>query len=364
MWRTGNQPSRARSGFTLVELLVVIAIIGILIALLLPAVQAAREAARRSQCTNNLKQLGLALHNYADSNKEALGYNSDRIVNTPPEQVKDFSWIVSVLPYLEQQPLYDQFNFNDPGANVGTIPGPNGVTNAALRQTILPAVICPSNDQTELRQNQGSGYSNIGGGPPAGGLDYVGSLGHVWAGWNDCGAVPDFESSDPDFPPGDPNNRFRKGSLGTPWIGWSDGEQANCNGVFQQRGGRRLRDIIDGTSNTVAVFEDLHWNGYSVTGGPFNTNANSDSAWACPVAAVRSLRNPINNRNPAWWQPSAIGDPNRGDWRCHGWSSRHPGGAQALLADGSVHFFSETMDHFVRYAIATRKGGETVAATQ
>ncbi|MFV1968740.1 MAG: DUF1559 domain-containing protein [Pirellulaceae bacterium] len=351
MWQFWKSRCRERRAFTLVELLVVIAIIGILVALLLPAVQAAREAARRMSCSNNMKQLGLALHNYADKYKEALGFNSDRINDAvyTSAQVKDFSWIVSVLPYLEQQPLYDQINFEDIGSNIGTVVGANGITNAQLRQTVLSVVICPSNDQEPLRQNQGVGYAGINNGGPAGGTDYVGSLGHVWAGWRDCGAVPDFETSDPDYAPGDPNNRFRKGSQGTPWIGWSDGEQANCNGVFKQRGNFRLRDILDGTSNTIAVFEDYHWRGGN--GALFDTNANTDSAWISPISSVGNLRNPMNNKNPAWQQGA-------GDWRCHGWSSNHPGGAQSVRADGSTRFHSETMDHWVRYALATRKGRE------
>src|SRR6187455_2025518 len=100
-----------RQGFTLVELLVVIAIIGILVALLLPAVQAAREAARRSQCTNNLKQLGLAVHNYADQNKVLPG-----MTVWPTAQVESwgwsYSWMVAILPNIEQGPLYNAFNFS------------------------------------------------------------------------------------------------------------------------------------------------------------------------------------------------------------------------------------------------------------
>lgn len=348
---SGPERSRhSRQGFTLVELLVVIAIIGILVALLLPAVQAAREAARRSQCSNNLKQLGLAIHNYADKYKEKMPYNCDpawsrRFGSFNAGQnpgiagpARSFSWIVAALPYFEQQALYDKIDkYNE--NHVGTI-------NLALRQTILEGLICPSNDQEPLRQNQNEGYTNgSGGGPPAAGTDYEGNLGHVWSGWRDCGNVPDF--------PHPPGNEFVKGSIpGTPWI---DGDWAidfpRYQGCFVYQGSARLADLIDGTSNTIAVFEDMHWNGGQ--GLKFDRGYTNDSAWISPLGALGNLRNPMNNKNPAWLQGA-------GDVRCHGWSSNHPGGAQACLGDGSTRFFPQTIDHYVRYGLATRNGGEAI----
>lgn len=332
----------ARSAFTLVELLVVIAIIGILVALLLPAVQAAREAARRSQCSNNLKQIGLAMHNYADKFKEALPYNSDNATG------RAFSWMFAQLPYIEQATLYDQFNRsfdNDDNSNPLVAGGP---TNQVLRRTVINGYICPSNSQPGLRENQNKGYPvGNAGGPQAGGTDYVGNLGHVWSGWRDCGAVPDFP---------DPSGagRFVKGSAGTPWIdGNSAGEARNYNGVFMSNGSRRLADITDGTSNTVAVFEDYHWKGGNTPPNtPINKDYLQDSAWISPLGSVGNMRNPMNNTNKAWLQ-------NDDDVRCHGWSSNHPGGAQSLRADASVQFSSQTIDHIVRYSLATRAGGET-----
>ena len=128
-------------------------------------------------------------------------------------------------------------------------------------------------------------------------------------------------------------------------------EQVNYNGVFKQVGPRRLGDILDGTSNSIAAFEDMHWRGGNQT--PFDYNVTADSAWVNPNATVGNLRNLMNNRNPAWQQGA-------GDQRCHGWSSNHTGGASAVKADGSVQFFSESMDHIVRYGLATIKGGEQV----
>jgi len=122
-----------RVGFTLVELLVVIAIIGILVALLLPAVQAAREAARRTQCTNNLKQLGLALHNYHDTYKSFPARGVFGAANTgPPMRAYHHTWIEAILPFIEQQPLYDSVNHNAP------------VWGQPIVGTAVPAILCPS----------------------------------------------------------------------------------------------------------------------------------------------------------------------------------------------------------------------------
>jgi len=348
----------------LVELLVVIAIIGILVALLLPAIQAAREAARRTQCVNNLKQLGLACHNYADKWKEKLPYNADPVGyrgsadGTCPGQIptctlEPWSWIVAALPYMEQETLYNQFNLADPEGHGGSMTTPNPTPNYILRQTVIAGLMCPSNDQDTLVPSAGIGAADPWNGPrgdqPAARTDYVGNLGHVWAGWKDCGRVPDYP---------DPQGRFNRGSNpGTPWIScdWDSDDKARWNGVFWWRDAARLADIRDGTANTMMVYEDMHWMGHdgSMT-SVFSYLPQEDSGWANPNASIHNMRNPINNKNPAWWEW-------RGDPRCHGWSSNHPGGAQGVLADGSVRFWSEDTAPIVRYALATRAGGESEA---
>src|SRR4051812_6292615 len=160
--------NRLRKGFTLIELLVVIAIIAVLIALLLPAVQQAREAARRSQCKNNLKQLGLAAHNYHETAGQFPmnwynGQNESQGDPANPSYVNgSYSWVVMALPYMDQAPLYNQisgyFRTASGGApncgmgsntSVGGVPAPR-----QLAKTVIPVLLCPSNQQPNGRPGQ------------------------------------------------------------------------------------------------------------------------------------------------------------------------------------------------------------------
>lgn len=354
-----------RSAFTLVELLVVIAIIGILVALLLPAIQAAREASRRSSCSNNLKQIGMACQNYHDAFKR-LPWNSDLGNNGypgfPSGRWNEFSWIVAALPYMEQQGLYNSFNFNVyDGNNNNAVGNP---TNQVLRQAVLANLICPSNSQPALRNNQCGGYQDFAN-SNAGGSDYVGCLGYIRAGWKDNNATDNIAPGPAEFPgmfvvSGGALNATQ----GTAWVNgevWT--EQVNCTGVFQFMGASRLADVTDGTSSTIAVFEDMHWRGF-INGSTtvFDYSYCDDSAWASGLACVNSLKNPMNNKNPAWAAGSPLnGGYGNGDRRCHGWSSLHPGGAHAVLCDGGVRFFSENLDHAVRYKLANRNDGLVIA---
>jgi prepilin-type N-terminal cleavage/methylation domain-containing protein len=344
MSRRLNHGRRGTRAFTLVELLVVIAIIGILVALLLPAIQAAREAARRSQCGNNLKQIGLALQNYHDIHKR-LPWNADYGWTAYPGQPGGnwdcFSWVVAALPYMEQQPLYEQFRFGVQDGNGNNVSPPTP-TNMQLRRTVLTTMLCPSNPQDFVRTGISNNYGHSQWGD-AGGIDYVGCLGHVNSGWKDCAPVPAF-TSPAEFP-----NMFVVGANpGTPWVdGSAPGDQVNFNGVFREAGSVRLADIVDGTGSTIAVFEDMHWQGPAPVKKQLYTD---DAGWASGLGAVNSIRNPMNNENPAWlvWG---------NDRRCHGWSSAHPGGAHAVLADGAVRFFSEGIEHAVRYKLGVRNDG-------
>lgn len=390
--------SRTKKGFTLVELLVVIAIIGILIALLLPAVQAAREAARRTQCLNNLKQLGIACHNYNDTLKK-LPWNYDPRTG----QLAPYSWIVAILPYAEQDNLHTQVNFNihANGANpFGNLSEDiiNGYANCAtepptagvqiIREVTLSFLQCPSNsvqNSNGARLSQhGSwqhtrdiGDTGIGGVTyqEGAGTDYVGNMGFVASRNNllmvQHDGVNDFqhycEFVDPYLQ--NISNIFNPGTQQCPIVHPNDWRKVNnCNGLFGWQGAMRLADIHDGTSNTILVFENMHWrggfdpvngsddNGDGQVDEVFSTGSNFNACWMNPNGAIGSLRNPMNLNDWAKYQaPAHTG----GHFGCTGWSSNHPAGAQACLGDGSVSFYSETMTDFVRLAMATRNGGET-----
>ena len=184
---TGVGPRPTRRGFTLVELLVVIAIIGILVALLLPAVQAAREAARRMQCSNNLKQFGIGLHNYHDTLKTfppgGLWYTNN--VNANNFQKNRGSLLFHLLPFVEQQPLYDTFDKNLPYA-YQEFPNPRPNQSIYIASTIVPIYQCPSDDtsdQNDLTMN-GIPQNNLAT------FSYAGSKGSTGTGNNPNGQCP------------------------------------------------------------------------------------------------------------------------------------------------------------------------------
>ncbi len=299
--------------FTLVELLVVIAIIGILVALLLPAVQAAREAARRMQCSNNLKQIALSCHNYHDTYKvfPPGGVTPGNCCGTPSAG----TWALFILPFLEQQPLHDQYDFNlwndaNPGRS-----GATGGVNAAVCMTKIPSYICPSDINTQTATRPESG--------PGNGMDYApGSYRAVsGASTGDC---------------------------------WLDANQSNSfctsnRGVLHHVGGRHLNrsgsgtfssesfsSIIDGTSNTLLIGE-----------AHTLTNNRRRSFWAYTYTSY-------NQSSISVGQPRVLlGDYTRcvsiggrgGSNACkRGWGSFHPGALQFALADGSVRGIPETVD--------------------
>ncbi len=318
---------RPRPGFTLIELLVVIAIIAILIALLLPAVQQAREAARRTQCKNNLKQLALACHNYHDTHNY-LPLNRDMTNwGSPATSQAHFSWIAMALPYFEQASLYQSINFSVPGGGTygfgwACTVAP-GAQNLAGAQTVLVGLLCPSNPQPKKVDGQGNSIDFTASSSGVGRTDYTGNFGFTNGGWRDCPRQP----------------------IGTgPWA-WYDqpGTTNNANGVFCYRGCVNLAEIIDGTSNTVMLTEDMHWRNFND-----KIAVQDDAAWANPLAVLTTLQNKINYQD--------IQD----DRRCHGWSSLHTGGAQGAMCDGSVRFVSENLDRNVQRGIATRGGNEVM----
>jgi prepilin-type N-terminal cleavage/methylation domain-containing protein/prepilin-type processing-associated H-X9-DG protein len=302
-----------RPGFTLIELLVVIAVIAVLIGLLLPAVQKVREAAARIQCQNNLKQIGLALHGYHDSNQHfppgyrALAPYADGATDTAP----GWGWAAFALPYLEQDNLFRQLDLARP------------VENSPAIQTPVKLYLCPS-DQ-----------------PPPGPF-----------------AVPD--------PFGNPRALVGACSYAA-CVGGDESETTDPAGlgVFYRNSRTRLTDITDGTSQTLLVGERAwaHANGVwagAVRGGvcrrgPLNPNPGSSWAWA-PAATLVLAHSHLNNANSDT------------DGGLDDFSSLHTGGSNFLFADGSVHFIrsipgdnpdgSFTPEGLAFQALGTRARGE------
>lgn len=304
---------RKSSGFTLVELLVVIAIIGILVALLLPAVQAAREAARRTQCFNNLKQIGLALQNYHDTQLRfppgRWGGVSGRVYGTHS----------LLLPYMEQQPVFDIIDFTVPHDH------PN---NTQARAAVIKTFLCPSDPQST---------------PPAG-----------WAGNNYHGCE---------------SNNLDKA------------EANGANGVFSNRSGTRIADILDGTSMTAMFSERLKgdWSNaiateYSDLFRPAGSPVTADDGMQlCRSLNPLNLANQNQSNSGAPWlagmtdnfigfqtaapplDRSCVFPPGRSSLTAN---SKHPGGVNLLRCDGSVEFVIKQIDLGIWRAMGSKNGRE------
>lgn len=322
-------------GFTLVELLVVIAIIGILIALLLPAVQAAREAARRSQCVNNLKQLGLALHNYHDVNKAfppsgilAGDLRIPPYPSTPSAVPYHHTWLVMTLPYIEQGPLYERIDKRNRIYNTPLV----GSTELAMSQQVN-VLLCPSNPRLDLGKTWNMAYTN-----------YAASEGFHW--W--------------------PMAVISPGQMPEVSVNFA----TDFSGIFTILQTRTVADILDGTSNTVALAE-VNSTGYKNgrirtcgTGVPRLDTGERVVRAAFVFTGVNGtccetglFRNPDGSgpsTAPRWFPAGsphvfsptflAAWGPNA-EWP--GASSLHPGGVNVCLADGSVRFIAHTIEYDV-----------------
>ena len=342
--------TRQRSrGFTLIELLVVIAIIAILVALLLPAVQQAREAARRTQCKNNLKQIGIAIHNYEStySRMPSAGESTDIVLKA--RRFFPVSTFVSLLPYVEQANVYNNWNFNVHYTNIA---------NQNLAKTLVPGYLCPSNSITKV---DALGY---------GITDYM-----------------PIAYTDIDPVTGVRNPLVTGSSLGAD----SPGALSFCN---------RFRDITDGLSNTFLLIEDAarptqasgktDWtaspspilggvigvdttqlfSAANAAPGTFGGGFSAPGRWADPyngsgvsgppTMTATNSQNIINNN------ATPKGGPASCPWSVNNCGpndepfSLHTGGAQAVLGDGSVRFISENTDRHVIRRLCNPADGEVV----
>ena len=297
-----------KRAFTLIELLVVIAIIAMLIALLLPAVQQAREAARRSQCKNNLKQLGIALHNYADQhNTLPPGYVSS-FTSTGDDLGAGWGWAAMLMPQLDQAPAFQSINFSL-GIEVSA--------NANVRIQTFPVLLCPSDD---ARGQWPAKHYDPATGTPLSAICDVGSSNFVGM----------YGVSEPGV----------------------DGE-----GLFFRNSGVTFRDITDGLSQTIAVGERSHrlgeatWTG-SVTGALLAGDPSDGIGQVVPEHGSGMVLGHAGERH-------GPGDP-RSD--ANQFYSRHSGGGvHFLFADGHVSSLGTSLDYHTYTALATRAGGEVVS---
>jgi prepilin-type N-terminal cleavage/methylation domain-containing protein/prepilin-type processing-associated H-X9-DG protein len=381
MRRTRRSPTPIRGAFTLVELLVVIAIIGILVALLLPAVQAAREASRRAQCGNNLKQLALALHGHHDTYKRLPpGTTQDQApFHTPGAAPHNdgpgnwgSSWYLYILPYIEQGPLYSSLVWGG-GAGYGADANMMSMTPARGSAKIgaggtcngqkfaglqIQTLRCPSSSMRKLTTSSIPGA----GGQPLMLPTYAGI----------SGAVPSIFTNS-----GYTEKRYMTTSGTTP--GCCSGGTVSSGGVMVPNAQFVLEHISDGTSNTMAIGEQSD-RLETLDGNKVDWNAAGPHGWTIGwygatephqfvgqatgdtrVFNLTTIRWPVNKKK-GW--PNTPGDcPGLGVCDNTGpnipLNSVHPGGANVAMADGSVRFLASSTDMLVLGFLATRDDGRT-----
>jgi prepilin-type N-terminal cleavage/methylation domain-containing protein/prepilin-type processing-associated H-X9-DG protein len=323
--------SKVSRAFTLIELLVVIAIIGVLIALLLPAVQAAREAARRAQCTNNLKQLGLAMHNYHDANSSfPIGVMGIRGPTPRYPLAGDVSgannrrtWAYSLMPYIEQGSVFQAFNFNRPW---------NDAAQTTVLRTYIATFHCPSDPGTDAIEEQNSSNHR--------------PKGNYMVNWGNTHYDQD-RATNP-----------YKGPLGTLLYLAAPFTLDNANGI---------RDITDGTSGTLLMAEVI----VGRPQGPVQAQSDhrgdvfNDDHNGCMFMAYTPPNSTIPDQVPTYCQyPFSTNPPclNKSPAFNAARSFHSSGGANSLFADGSVRFVKNSVAVVTWRALSTMNAGETISA--
>ncbi len=314
--------SKQRRGFTLIELLVVIAIIAVLIALLLPAVQQAREAARRTQCRNNLKQIGLALHNYAETFQYfcpgGVSLSGPPTANWcvgSPSYKGRAPWTVMILPYIDQTTVYNRFNFSEDFTVLADAAVYQGsATNNAAYKIPMPVYWCPSDPNANSTTNIGN-YRGVQGGGD---------------GLHDCNPAT--------------------------------GIKFYTNGTLYINSKIAFRDLTDGASNVLLAGESFYNTTLADT-----TIAQRAQGWASAAstrtdgALPPTLASAWKGINSFPYNPASTSYLY---YMADYFSSRHVGGAQFLMADGSVHFLSQNMNSTTFQTLGIRNDGAPVGGMQ
>jgi prepilin-type N-terminal cleavage/methylation domain-containing protein len=320
-----------RRAFTLVELLVVIAIIGVMVGLLLPAVQAARESARRMQCSNNLKQLGLAFHNYESTHK-TFPHGSLGGTSSLPANICGINWRVSLLPFLEQSNVYDQLSFSGESVS-GHTSYPFSGGAVVLKNFSMAGFLCPSSDLEPFVDAPNTGNTH-------------GALMHHYVGIS--GATPD-----PALP-------VRTNVC----VASMRGDICN-NGMLPVNDKSGFKSCRDGTSNTIMVAEQ------SGLVGNQDIRSNYTGGWSGPAERTMKIPNvPAGHNfygngqttvkfaiNTQLTTPNASSQPYENNTILN---SFHPGGIQVLLVDGSVMFLAENIQMLTLLRLSAKNDGEVV----
>lgn len=369
-----------RRAFTLIELLVVIAIIAVLIALLLPAVQAAREAARRGQCINNLKQIGIGLHNYHTAN-DSFPMGGAANWSIFPGQIYPWSgWSAqaAMLGYLDQQPIYNAANFNF----APTFWGGNGLregrtggaaNNATINDTLVKTFLCPS-DGNAGRQNLNSYYACYGTTirtcMTGGGQGSIGG----WLPWpstglfsqwlaygiRDCTDGTSNTIAYSEGLAGDGNGSAYGGSMSNP-----NPSTYRGNFIMSPPGGGVASGLYDAFQNQTAVFKDLQSCAAGFKMARAGTIADHRGyRWADDATGwtmFNTVQPPNDTYNGCRFGCNAYCDPSCGSF--YGASSAHPGGVNTLMADGSVRFIKNSINLLTWWSLGTKANNEVISAS-
>jgi prepilin-type N-terminal cleavage/methylation domain-containing protein/prepilin-type processing-associated H-X9-DG protein len=374
--------SRSTRGFTLIELLVVIAIIAVLIALLLPAVQAAREAARRAQCVNNLKQIGLAAHNYASSNNAfplGISSNPQGTPGAPDYGVlwSSFGAQALLLPYLEQVPLYQASNF---------IWGPWVPDNNTVNLAVIASLLCPSDPGARGGTNN-IAHTNSYNASYGATTTNLSSWGNNCNQTNHVGCIIPADSSGvytfgiaysfQSITDGTSNTvAFAEklcGQNGQNYYGNSPGQPYRGNMVSFQGNAPNGAVQVNAFTNPAAVIGALQQCSQTFKAATTSTSAGAIQdypgwRWATGMQGM-SLFNTIQTPNDTYGGCNFDGNSGNAyatDWPnggfSYGASSAHPGGVNAGMADGSVRFIKSSIAQNVWWGVGTRNGGEVISA--